>query len=144
MEPEGSFPHSVLATCLYPEPAQSSPYPYIPPAHLTLATTQAISGHNRLLLPATTVRQEGLGQCVPVYHTTTLYPQTLRIHSPMKMEKTLFPKRRLLNTMSHFISTLPWRWNRLCSETSAIKHHVTLHIHPPMKMGKTVCRNVGY
>jgi hypothetical protein len=28
MEPEGSLPHSkVPATCLYPEPAQSSPYP---------------------------------------------------------------------------------------------------------------------
>jgi hypothetical protein len=28
MEPEGSFPQSqVPATCLYPEPAQSSPYP---------------------------------------------------------------------------------------------------------------------
>jgi hypothetical protein len=31
MEPEGSLTHSqVLATCLYPKPAQSSPYPHIP------------------------------------------------------------------------------------------------------------------
>ena len=31
MEPEGSSPHSqVPATCPYPEPARSSPYPYIP------------------------------------------------------------------------------------------------------------------
>jgi hypothetical protein len=31
MEPEGSLPHSqVPATCSYPEPAQSSPYPHIP------------------------------------------------------------------------------------------------------------------
>jgi hypothetical protein len=31
MEPKGSLPHSqVLATCLYPEPAQSIPYPHIP------------------------------------------------------------------------------------------------------------------
>jgi hypothetical protein len=31
MEPKGSLPHSqVPATCLYPEPAQSSPYPHIP------------------------------------------------------------------------------------------------------------------
>jgi hypothetical protein len=31
MEPEGSLPHSqVPATCLYSEPAQSSPYPHIP------------------------------------------------------------------------------------------------------------------
>jgi hypothetical protein len=30
MEPEGSLPHSQMpATCLYPEPAQSSPYPHI-------------------------------------------------------------------------------------------------------------------
>ena len=31
MEPEGSFPHwQVPATCPYPEPARSSPYPNIP------------------------------------------------------------------------------------------------------------------
>ena len=30
MEPEGSLPHSqVPATCPYPEPPNSSPYPYI-------------------------------------------------------------------------------------------------------------------
>jgi hypothetical protein len=32
MEPEGSSPHSqVITTCLYPEPAQSSPHPHILP-----------------------------------------------------------------------------------------------------------------
>jgi len=32
MEPEGSLPHSQApATCLYPGPAQSSPYTHIPP-----------------------------------------------------------------------------------------------------------------
>jgi hypothetical protein len=31
MEPDGSLPHSqMLATCPYPEPDQSSPYPHIP------------------------------------------------------------------------------------------------------------------
>ena len=31
MEPEGSLPHlQVPATCPYPEPARSSPYPHIP------------------------------------------------------------------------------------------------------------------
>ena len=31
MEPEGSLPHSqVPATCPYPEPARSNPYPHIP------------------------------------------------------------------------------------------------------------------
>ena len=31
-EPEGSLPHSqASATCLYPGPAQSSPYTHIPP-----------------------------------------------------------------------------------------------------------------
>ena len=31
MEPEGSLPHSQMpATCLYPGPAQSSPYTHIP------------------------------------------------------------------------------------------------------------------
>jgi hypothetical protein len=33
MEAEGSLLHSqVPATCPYPEPGQSSPYPHIPPA----------------------------------------------------------------------------------------------------------------
>jgi hypothetical protein len=39
MEPEGSLPHSqVPATCLYPKPAQSIPYPHIalPDDHLSL------------------------------------------------------------------------------------------------------------
>ena len=32
MEPEGSLPHSQASTtCLYPGPAQSSPYNHIPP-----------------------------------------------------------------------------------------------------------------
>ena len=32
-EPEGSLPHSqAFVTCLYPGPAQSSPYTHIPPA----------------------------------------------------------------------------------------------------------------
>ena len=31
MEPEGTLLHSQLpATCLYPEPARSSPYPHLP------------------------------------------------------------------------------------------------------------------
>jgi hypothetical protein len=31
MEPEGSLPHTqVLASCPYPDPTQSSPYPHIP------------------------------------------------------------------------------------------------------------------
>ena len=31
METEGSLPHSqVPASCLYPKPARSNPYPYIP------------------------------------------------------------------------------------------------------------------
>ena len=34
MEPEGSLPHSQqYATCLYPGPAQSSPYTHIPQIH---------------------------------------------------------------------------------------------------------------
>ena len=44
MEPESSSPHSqVPATCLYPEPARSSPYPHIPlpedPAKFILPST---------------------------------------------------------------------------------------------------------
>jgi len=38
MEPEGSLPHSqASATCLYPEPAQSSPHPLetLPPGEPT-------------------------------------------------------------------------------------------------------------
>jgi hypothetical protein len=37
LEPEGSLPHSqVPATCPYPEPAQSSPYPHILNIHLNI------------------------------------------------------------------------------------------------------------
>ena len=44
MEPEGLLPHSqVPATCPYPEPARSSPYPHIPlpedPFYVTLPST---------------------------------------------------------------------------------------------------------
>jgi hypothetical protein len=44
MEPEGSLPHSqVPATCLYPEPAQSSPYPHIPlPEHPSSVSEPAL------------------------------------------------------------------------------------------------------
>jgi len=37
MEPEGSLPHSqVPATCPYPQPAQSSPYPHFLKIHLNI------------------------------------------------------------------------------------------------------------
>ena len=37
MEPEGSLPHSQLpATCPYPEPTQSSPYPHFLKIHLNI------------------------------------------------------------------------------------------------------------
>ena len=37
MEPEGSLPHSqVPATCPYPEPARSSPYPHFLKIHLNI------------------------------------------------------------------------------------------------------------
>ena len=54
MEPEGSLPHSqVPATCPYPEPARSSPYPHIPfsegPSSL-LRSYQSVSPDPRLCL----------------------------------------------------------------------------------------------
>jgi len=49
MEPERSLPHSqVPATCPYPEPARSSPYPHIPlpedhfPRTATLSTSLVV------------------------------------------------------------------------------------------------------
>jgi hypothetical protein len=43
MKPEGSLPHSqVLATCLYPEPDQSSPYP----------TSHFLKTHLNIILPS--------------------------------------------------------------------------------------------
>jgi hypothetical protein len=51
-----------------------------------------------VLLPVTATPYEGIGQYVPVYHTTNFYSYSFRIHSPMEMEQTQ------------------------CSETSAIKH----------------------
>jgi hypothetical protein len=50
MEPEGSLTHSqVSATCLHPEPAQSSPYPHIP---LPEDPPLTLSSHLRLGLPS--------------------------------------------------------------------------------------------
>jgi hypothetical protein len=44
MEPEGSLPHSQLpATCPYPEPARSSPYPHTPLPNI----------HLNIILPST-------------------------------------------------------------------------------------------
>ena len=46
MEPEGSLPHSQEpATCLYPEPARSSPYP----------TSHFLKIHLNIILPTTSV-----------------------------------------------------------------------------------------
>jgi hypothetical protein len=46
MEPEGSLPYSqVSATCPYPEPARSSPYPHIPLAQDTLQKLSTSDGH---------------------------------------------------------------------------------------------------
>jgi len=49
MELEGSLPHSqVPATCPYPEPAQTSPYPHIrlpeDPCHQVMARLQVADG----------------------------------------------------------------------------------------------------
>jgi len=50
MDPEGSLPHSqVPATCPYPEPARSSPYPHIP---LPEDQIFILSSHLRLVLPS--------------------------------------------------------------------------------------------
>jgi hypothetical protein len=72
--------------------------PHLPPvftfspcpltAHLTLTTMPVISLQYRLLLPAKTPHSDGLSQSVPAYHTSTFYPHTLCIHSPIKMEQT--------------------------------------------------------
>ena len=48
MQPEGSLPYSqVPATCPYPEPARSSPYPHIllpeDPSYLYLANSLAVA-----------------------------------------------------------------------------------------------------
>jgi len=50
MEPEGSLPHSqVPATCFYPEPAPSSPYP---PLLTSWKSILILSSHLRLGLPS--------------------------------------------------------------------------------------------
>ena len=50
MEPQGSLPNSqVPATCPYPEPAQSSPYPQYPTSWRSILT---LSSHLRLDLPS--------------------------------------------------------------------------------------------
>ena len=65
METEGSLPHlQVPATCLYPEPARSSPHPHIPlPEKFILI----LSSHLRLGLPT--------GRCTPLRNEYYIAPQ---------------------------------------------------------------------
>ena len=74
-EPEGSLTHSqASATCLYPGPAQSSPYTHIPPWRSILI----LSTHLRLGLPS--------GSFPPVSpkrpHTPPLLTHTCHMPSP--------------------------------------------------------------
>ena len=63
MEPEGSLPQQqVPATCPYPEPARSSPYPHIP---LPEDTSLILFCHLGLGLPS--------GLFPSGFHTKTLY-----------------------------------------------------------------------
>ena len=67
MEPEDSLPHSqVPATCPYPEPARSSPYPYIP----------LLKIHLNIILPSTPgSRKWSLSLIFP--HQNPVYPSPL-------------------------------------------------------------------
>ena len=61
MKTEGSFTHSQIpATCPYPEPARSSPYP-----HISWRSILLLSSHLRLGLPS--------GLFPSGFHTKTLY-----------------------------------------------------------------------
>ena len=67
MVPEGSLPHlQEPATCPYPEPAQSSPYPHIP---LPERSISILSPHLRLGLPS--------GLFTSGFPTQTLYTPLL-------------------------------------------------------------------
>ena len=63
MEPEGSLPHSqVPATCPYPEPARSNPYPQHPTSWRSILI---LSSHLGLVLPS--------GLFPSVFPTKTMY-----------------------------------------------------------------------
>ena len=74
MEPEGSLPHSqVPATCPYPEPARSSPYPQ----------THFLKIHVNIILPSTP-RSPKLSLSIRFPHKNPVYasPPPYVLHSP--------------------------------------------------------------
>jgi hypothetical protein len=92
MDPEGSLPHSqVLPTCLYPEPAQSSPYP----------TSHFLKIHLSIIFPSTSSTLS-LSINPPLRNTTDIFPFTTNVcntgypllRQPFVQQNQSFPGNR--------------------------------------------------
>jgi hypothetical protein len=61
MAPEGSLPYSQMpATCLYPEPTQSSPYPHMTRVYIVIYIVPASDYENSLIILTILIEMYGL------------------------------------------------------------------------------------
>ena len=112
MEPEGSLPHSqVPATCPYPEPGRSSPYPHIPKIHLKVIL-QSMPGSTKLTLSLRFPHQN------PVYATPL--PPPILATCPAHLVLLNLITRTILCEQCRSLSCSVCRFRENCSCTETV------------------------
>ena len=108
MEPEGSLPHSqVPATCPYPEPVRTSPYPHNPTSWRSILI---FSSHLRLGLPSG-LFPSGFPHQNPVY--ASLIPHTRYMPRPSNSSRFYHPNNigwgvQIIKLLFMYFSPLSW------------------------------------